>query len=82
MKEIVNQWWRPLVIAVLGALLAVGGWTTSRTATMSDRHPSLIEYQTHLKENREDFREMQRSIKVNQKEINDKVDRLIEHLIK
>ena len=36
--------WRVIVGALLVCLLGVGGWTATRTATMSDRHPTRPEF--------------------------------------
>ncbi len=62
--------WRIIVGAFLALLLSIGGWTATRTATMSDRHPT-----------REEFREVQTVIRTNQQKLETKIDRIIDFMI-
>jgi hypothetical protein len=62
--------WRIIVGALLACLLGVGGWSATRTATMSDRHPT-----------RHEFEEVQNTIRTNQVTLEKKIDRIIDHII-
>jgi predicted negative regulator of RcsB-dependent stress response len=62
---------KALLIAVLAALIAVGGWTTNRAATTAERHPT-----------RHEFEDVQQTIRNNQNKVDEKLDKIIDHLIK
>jgi hypothetical protein len=64
------KYWRPIVIAVLVALLSVGGWSAQRAATMADRHPT-----------RHEFKEVQETIRVNQQTLEKKIDKILDFII-
>jgi hypothetical protein len=64
------KYWRPIIIAVLVALLSVGGWSAQRAATMADRHPT-----------RPEFEQVQQTIKDNYENLDEKVQKLVDHLI-
>jgi len=62
--------WRITIGVIVALLIAVGGWAMQRVATMPERHPT-----------REEFREVQTTIRTNQNKLETKIDKIIDHLI-
>ena len=78
----IEKLWRPIVVAAIGALIGIVSWGMVSIANVPKEYVPKRELEIHEKQNREDFKEIQQTIKDNQKEINKKVDKLIDHLIK
>jgi len=74
--------WKILIGSLLTIMLGTGGWAVQRTATMSDRHPDIIDYRKHVDKNDRKFNEVQEELKEQREKITDKIDEVKDLILK
>lgn len=73
--------WRIVIGTLVAALLAVGSWGMTRVATMTERHPTRIEFRDHCQGSDRKFDKIQETLDLQQRRVEDKLDKIQEYLM-